>query len=105
VTFDFTGRGRRAWEQVTRTVAERGQAQVAPGQPPQEAFQHFVMALDDKLISVPYIDFRQNPKGIDATNGSQIEGGYTVASAQNLANLLKSGALPVHLELVRGDDR
>ena len=42
----------------------------------------------------------QNPSGIDAANGSQIEGGFTIESAQELANLLKTGALPVKLELI-----
>ena len=58
------------------------------------------MVLDNELISVPYIDFQQNPDGIDGANGSQIEGGFTITSAQNLANLLKSGALPIKLELI-----
>ena len=42
----------------------------------------------------------QNPNGIDGANGSQIEGGFTIESAQELANLLKTGALPVKLELI-----
>ena len=56
--------------------------------------------LDDELISTPFIDYVQNPNGIDAANGSQIEGGFTIESAQELANLLKTGALPVKLELI-----
>jgi hypothetical protein len=35
--------------------------------------------LDNELISVPFIDFQQNPDGIDARNGSQIEGGFTIS--------------------------
>ncbi len=56
--------------------------------------------LDNELISVPYIDFQQNPDGIDGANGSQIEGGFTISTAQRLANLLKTGALPIKLELI-----
>jgi SecD/SecF fusion protein len=48
----------------------------------------------------PFIDFVQNPNGIDASTGSQIEGGFTIESAQELSNLLKTGALPVKLELI-----
>ena len=35
-----------------------------------------------------------------AANGSQISGGFTIQSAQDLANLLKTGALPIKLELI-----
>src|SRR3954449_2532744 len=100
VTFSFTGTGRKIWHSTTRAIAQRGQSQQIPGQPAQQAFQHFAVVLDNKLITTPYIDFQQNPDGIDATNGSQIEGGFTITSAQNLANLLKTGALPIKLELI-----
>ena len=54
--------------------------------------------LDDELISTPYIDFRKNADGIDGRNGSEISGGFTIQSAQELANLLKTGALPLKLK-------
>jgi SecD/SecF fusion protein len=100
VTFDFTGKGRKIWQQTTRTIAQRGQDNFIPGSNPQSAFQHFAIVLDGELISVPYIDFQQNPDGIDARNGSEISGGFTIKSAQNLANLLKTGALPIKLQLI-----
>src|SRR4051794_25516967 len=100
VTFSFTGSGRKIWHDTTRAIAQRGQSQQIPGQPAQQAFQHFAVVLDNKLITTPYIDFQQNPDGIDASNGSQIEGGFTIASAQRLANLLKTGALPIKLSLI-----
>jgi SecD/SecF fusion protein len=100
VTFDFTGHGKRVWQRVTRETAQRGAAQHVPGQDPQSAFQHFAIRLDQDLISVPYIDFQRNPDGIDASNGSEISGGFTIDSAQRLANLLKTGALPLKLELI-----
>ena len=100
VTFNFTGSGRKIWQTVTRRIAERGNAQLLPGQNAQAVFQHFAVVLDNKLISVPFIDFQQNPQGIDGSNGSQIEGSFTITSAQNLANLLKSGALPIRLEQI-----
>jgi SecD/SecF fusion protein len=55
--------------------------------------------LDDQLLSVPYINWHTNPDGIDGRTGTEITGGYTVASAQNLAGLLRTGALPVRLTL------
>jgi SecD/SecF fusion protein len=100
VSFNFTKKGRDTWQEVTRQIVNRGQQQVIPGQDVRNAFQHFAVVLDNKLITVPYIDFQQNPDGIDGANGSQIEGGFTISSAQNLANLLKSGALPIELELI-----
>ena len=102
VTFDFTGKGRQVWQDVTREIAQRGQEALNPalGVTADAARQHFAIVLDNRLISVPYIDFQQNPDGIDARNGSQIEGGFTIGSAQELANLLKTGALPVRLELI-----
>src|SRR4051794_25875970 len=99
VTFDFTDRGRTQWQKTTKAIADRGQSSFIGGDP-QAAFQHFAIVLDNELISVPYIDFEQNPGGIDGRNGSQITGGFTIASAQRLANLLKTGALPIRLQLI-----
>jgi SecD/SecF fusion protein len=101
VTFKFSDEGRKIWEDVTREIANRGQRARVPGQQNAlDSAQHFAIVLDDELISTPYIDYVQNPNGIDAANGSQIEGGFTIESAQELANLLKTGALPVRLELI-----
>jgi SecD/SecF fusion protein len=92
VTFEFSEEGRRIWQEVTRSIAERGLETTRN--------QHFAIVLDNELISTPFIDFRQNPDGIDGANGSQISGGFTIQSAQRLANLLKTGALPIDLELI-----
>jgi SecD/SecF fusion protein len=100
VTFEFSDRGRAQWQETTRGIAQRGQEQFIPGQDPQSAYQHFAIVLDNELVSVPFIDFQQNPDGIDGRNGSQIEGGFTIESAQRLANLLKTGALPIKLDLI-----
>ncbi len=99
VTFDFTDKGKKAWQKTTRAIAQRGQENFFGGSA-NNAFQHFAIVLDDEIISAPYIDFQQNPDGIDASNGSEISGGFTIKSAQNLANLLKTGALPIRLELI-----
>jgi SecD/SecF fusion protein len=100
VTFEFTNQGRETWQDVTRGISQRGLESFAPGSDPQAAAQHFAIALDNELISVPYIDFQQNPDGIDGRTGSQIQGGFTIETAQELANLLKTGALPVRLDLI-----
>jgi SecD/SecF fusion protein len=102
VTFSFTSQGRKIWQDVTRRIAQRGQESLNPalGITATEARQHFAIVLDNRLVSAPYIDFQQNPDGIDGRNGSQIEGGFTIQSAQELADLLKTGALPVKLQLI-----
>jgi SecD/SecF fusion protein len=102
VTFEFTDKGRKIWQNVTREIADRGSRSVGilPGQTPADANQHFAIVLDDELISTPYIDFRKNADGIDGRNGSQISGGFTIKSAQDLAKLLKTGALPLKLDLI-----
>ena len=40
------------------------------------------------------------PDGLGGGQGSRISGGFTIGSAQQLANLLKTGALPIKLELI-----
>ncbi|MGH2918960.1 MAG: SecDF P1 head subdomain-containing protein [Solirubrobacteraceae bacterium] len=101
VTFEFTPKGRKIWRDVTRTIARRGARAVGslPGQDPS-ANQHFAIVLDDEIVTVPFIDARENPDGVDPRRGLQIGGGFTVASARQLATLLRSGALAVALELV-----
>ncbi len=100
VTFNFTDEGRQTWERVTREIAQRGAESVGILQSGDQALQHFAIVLDNELVSSPTIDFRQYPEGIDGRNGSQIEGGFTIQTAQELANILKTGALPVQLELI-----
>ncbi len=99
VTFNFTDKGKAVWQKITREIAQRGQDSFFGGDA-RSSFQHFAIVLDGELISAPYIDFQQNPDGIDATNGSEISGGFTIATAQELANLLKTGALPIKLDLI-----
>jgi SecD/SecF fusion protein len=47
---------------------------------------------------VPFIDFRQNPEGIDGASGMQISGDLTRESARQLAALLSAGPLPASFE-------
>jgi SecD/SecF fusion protein len=102
VSFKFTDKGRKIWQDVTRAIADRGSRSVGilPGNTPADANQHFAIVLDDDLISTPYIDFRKNADGIDGRNGSEISGGFTIKTAQDLAKLLKTGALPLRLDLI-----
>ena len=97
VTFGFSDEGRRAFRRITREVAQRGADNANPLNPdPQQNSHHFAIALDNELVSIPSINYREYPDGIDG--GAQISGGFTITSAQDLAKVLKTGALPLKLE-------
>jgi SecD/SecF fusion protein len=98
VTFSFTSKGRNAFHDVTKRLAERGQLKQVPGQPVENSFQTFAIVLDGKVVSRPFIDYRENPDGIDGRTGAQISGGFTTSEAQDLADVLKTGALPITLK-------
>src|SRR5215217_5996668 len=103
VTMDFSDKGRKAFADTTRAIAQRGadNATLNGGlQDPISASHHFAIRLDNELISTPYINFRENPDGIDGSQGAQISGGFTITTAQDLARLLKIGALPLRLDLI-----
>jgi SecD/SecF fusion protein len=100
VTFGFTSHGKSVFEKVTKKIAERGQEAQLPGVGKEDAQQHFAVVLDGQLITVPSIDYTKYPEGIDASTGSEISGGFTLSSAQELAEELQSGALPIRLELI-----
>ena len=92
--FGFTAHGAAAFTALTKRVAERGQRLSSLG----ETFdQHFAIALDGRLLSVPYIDFKAYPDGITTKNGADISGGFTTQSAGDLATILRYGPLPVTL--------
>ncbi len=94
VTFEFTDKGRQAFQQITRDIAQRG-IEAGTGQP-----YAFAIVLDGKIVSRPIIDYNENPDGIDGRTGAQISGSFTVQEAQDLAEFLKIGALPVDLKLI-----
>jgi SecD/SecF fusion protein len=100
VTFTFSSHGGKVFQQVTKEIAQRGQNAALPGVSPEAALQHFAVVLDNQIITAPSIDYTKYPEGIDPTNGSEITGGFTLTSAQNLADELQSGALPIKLELI-----
>jgi SecD/SecF fusion protein len=100
VTFGFSSHGKSVFERVTKEIAHRGQEAQLPGVSKEASLQHFAVVLDGQLITVPSIDYNKYPEGIDASTGSEISGGFTITSAQNLANELQSGALPIRLVLI-----
>jgi SecD/SecF fusion protein len=116
VTFEFTDRGRKAFQNVTARVAERGLdcssgippeglseaagARCQRGLPQEEYNQRFAITLDNQIVSNATIDFRELPEGIDGRTGAQIEGVGDLTAAQDLAEQLRIGALPIELKLI-----
>jgi SecD/SecF fusion protein len=100
VTFKFTNKGKKEFHDVTRIISQRGQQLLDLQGPNGPALQHFAVALDRKLITVATIDPRDLPDGIDGEQGAQISGNFTIESAQDLANQLRFGALPLNLKLI-----
>ncbi len=97
VQFGFTSVGQTAFQQVTSTIAHRGQNVSIGG---QTLNQHFAVALDNQLITVPQIDFHQYPDGIIGGGGADITGSFTSQTASDLATQLRLGALPINLKLI-----
>jgi SecD/SecF fusion protein len=92
VALELTAGGQKAFTELTRRLSGRGAANATPGSG-LESVQHFVIVIDDRIASVPFIDFRQNPEGIDGATGMQISGGLTKKTARQLAALLSAGPL------------
>jgi SecD/SecF fusion protein len=102
VTMEFSDEGREAFARVTKRIAERGfNASLAnPGVPREQLVQSFAITLDDQIVSLATIDFVENPEGIDGRTGAQIEGVGTFDQANDLAESLRIGALPIELKLI-----
>ncbi len=112
VTMEFTDTGREAFARVTKRLADRGRdcetlAGVSPdcpnvpqGSPPEDFFQRFAITLDNQIVSLATIDYQDNPEGIDGRTGASIENIGTIQQAQDLAESLRIGALPINLKLI-----
>ncbi len=105
VTFDFTDSGREAFADVTKEIAQRGLQNAPPGVAgdAELAAQYsgkFAIVLDEEIKSRPIINFVENPNGIDGRTGAQISGIGDLGEAQDLAEILQIGALPIDLTLI-----
>jgi SecD/SecF fusion protein len=94
IAFGFTSAGARVFQRATSTIAHRGT--LVSGLD-QTLNQHFAVALDNQLITVPSIDFKQYPEGISGDGGADITGGFTSQSARVLSVLLRYPLLNVQL--------
>lgn len=100
ITFGFSSNGETDFQDLTATAARRGALVSGLG---QSLEQHFAVALggeSSQLITVPSIDYKQYPDGINGDNSADISGNFTIASARNLVNELRLGALPLNLKLI-----
>jgi SecD/SecF fusion protein len=113
VRLGFTGEGAKKFHDITRNEAIRGSAAAsAAGQGGSNDLntitqyaQHFAIVLDGELKSTPYIDYKQNPDGIDPTGtGAEISNINSFGEAKDLALVLQTGALPVKFEQIERTD-
>ena len=112
VRLGFTGKGANKFHQITAEEARRGAGDAAAaGQTGSDAAtiqqfaQHFAIVLDGQLQSTPYIDYKQNPDGIDPTGtGAEISNISSIGEAKDLALVLQTGALPVEFHQIERTD-
>jgi SecD/SecF fusion protein len=113
VTLGFNHAGNTEFQKITASEAANGQAAAdAAGQGGASDLatvtrfaRHFAIVLDGKLQSTPYIDYKQNPNGIDPSiNGAEISNINTIGEAKDLALVLKSGALPYKFQPLERTD-
>src|SRR3954465_16082163 len=112
VRLGFTGKGNKKFQQITQEEAHRGAGLAAAagqtGSDPttvQQFAQHFAIVLDNVLRSTPFIDYKQNPNGIDPTGtGAEISNINSIGEAKDLALVLQTGALPVKFEQIERTD-
>ena len=108
VNMEFTDKGRQAFAAVTKRIADRGRncetlaasTRTPAGHQPSDFFQRFAITLDNKIVSLATIDYQENPDGIDGRNGASIQDIGSIQDAQDLAESLRIGALPIDLKLI-----
>ena len=91
VNIDFRGNGSTAWEELTAKAA------CAPAGDPA---RRVAIVLDQEVISSPQLD-QSYGCGVGMSGGrTEITGQFSVKEAQDLAILIKGGALPLPVELI-----
>jgi len=95
VLINFTTAGGKQFGDITRQLATEG---TLTGQN-----QTFAIVLDNQMESDPYVDYRQNPGGIQGGN-AEIDGNFTAKEAQDLALVINTGALPVNLTQIESQE-
>lgn len=91
VSIDFTGEGPDVWQEMTAEAA---------CQPPGDPTRRIAIVLDDEVISSPNVQ-QSVPCGVGIAGGStMITGDFDAESADELAALIKGGALPIPVEVI-----
>jgi protein-export membrane protein SecD len=91
VLIDFTPDGSKKFQEITRELYRTGLLKNTP--------QTFAIVLDNVMESDPMIDYTQADLRDGISGGAEISGGnMSIKESQDLAFVLKTGALPVKLE-------
>jgi len=91
VLIDFTADGSKRFQEITRELYRSGLLKNTP--------QTFAIVLDNVMESDPMIDYTDPGLRDGIAGGAEISGGnMTIKESQDLAFVLKTGALPVKLE-------
>jgi SecD/SecF fusion protein len=95
VRLAFTGHGDHVFQDVTRTLYQRGKLRNAP--------QHFAIVLDGDIKTFPQIDYTDSTLSDGISGGGEItfpSGPGSLGEAKNIALVLKYGALPIPFKRV-----
>jgi SecD/SecF fusion protein len=94
VVIQYTGKGAKAFAQMTKNEAIRGTTEGLGSQCNSPCAMAIV--LDNQIRSTPTVDPTKYPNGINpAGTGSQITGLGSTSEAKSLALVLQTGALPI----------
>ena len=97
-------RGVRARDQADRASAASTPSTLQPGATDKEQFfQRFAITLDNQIVSLATIDFIRTPRASTGATGAQIENVGDFDDANDLAESLRIGALPIELKLISRD--
>jgi len=97
VTMEFTGKGGKKFENITRDEWLRGKLRNSP--------QHFAIVLDREIKTFPQIDYTDSSlSGGIAGGRAQIQGLQSLREAKDIAIVLQTGALPVKFETLDRTD-
>ena len=104
VTFDFTDEGREAFANITREIAERGRAE-APIGPPARSRPTRTRSTSRSCSTAKSLPGRSSTSprtrpGSTAAPAPRSPGASDLTEAQDLAEYLRIGALPVELKLI-----
>jgi SecD/SecF fusion protein len=74
IFFFFSDAGRALFRQLTQALAARGsQSSLNQAQDdPALHNQHFAVVYENKIVTTPFVDFRQSPDGLDPSAGTQL---------------------------------